>query len=47
MLGALMDVRHSGTDPPVIYYDDFSLTCISRASGYLRSTTPVRSVTHR
>ena len=33
-LDILMGVRHSGSDPPVVNFDDFSLTPVSGDGGY-------------
>jgi len=30
----LMGVRHSGPNPPIVYFDDFSLTPVSGDGGY-------------
>ena len=33
-LDVILGVKHSGSDPPIVYFDDFSLTPISRDGAY-------------
>ena len=33
-LDVILGVKHSGSDPPIVYFDDFSLTAISGDGGY-------------